>query len=166
MAPRAPRTGRQSDNKGCPMASLTKTEKPKPCELHGELAKIGAAWLKRNGFAVVATDLAVLGCRERANSIGFRSQCSAAIESKVSRADFLADRKKPHRGVGGMGLYRFYSCPAGLLAADELPARWALLHADGKRVTEVVRPRRTLSLLRPCKVEENGTNRIRKKHGF
>lgn len=56
-----------------------------PTELHDELAKIGAAWLKRNGFAVVATDLMALGCRERADVIGFRSQCSATIESKVSR---------------------------------------------------------------------------------
>lgn len=94
-----------------------------PSELHDELAKIGAAWLKRNGLAVVATDLTALGCRERADVIGFRAQCSAAIESKVSRADFFADRKKPHRESGGIGLYRFCICPAGLIAADELPAR-------------------------------------------
>lgn len=112
-----------------------------PSELHDELAAIGAAWLKRNGFAVVATDLAALGCRERADVIGFRSQCSATIESKVSRNDFLADRRKPHRQAGGIGLYRFYICPSGLIAADELPARWGLLYVDGKRVTEVARPR-------------------------
>lgn len=112
-----------------------------PSELHDELAKIGAIWLKSNGFAVIATDLAVLGCQQRADVIGFRSQCSVAIESKVSRADFLADRKKPHRAVGGIGLYRFYICPVGLIAADELPARWGLLHVDGKRVMEVARPR-------------------------
>jgi hypothetical protein len=112
-----------------------------PSELHDELAKVGATWLKHNGFAVVATDLTALGCRERADVIGFRSQCSATIESKVSRADFLADRKKPHREAGGIGLYRFYICPAGLIAVDELPSRWGLLHVDGKRLTEVARPR-------------------------
>jgi hypothetical protein len=112
-----------------------------PSELHDELAKIGAAWLKRNGFVVVATDLTALGCRERADVIGFRSQCSATIEAKVSRSDFLADRKKPHREAGGIGLYRFYICPVDLIAADELPARWGLLYVDGKRVAEVARPR-------------------------
>ncbi|MYM92406.1 hypothetical protein [Duganella vulcania] len=112
-----------------------------PSELHNELSTIGAAWLKRNGFAVVATELTALGCRERADVIGFRSQCSATIESKVSRADFLADWEKPHREVGGIGLYRFYICPAGQIGADELPARWGLLYVDGKRVTEVARPR-------------------------
>ncbi|MEM8515192.1 hypothetical protein RCH14_004552 [Massilia sp. MP_M2] len=112
-----------------------------PSELHEELSRIGAAWLRRNGFGVVANDLTVLGCRERADVIGFRSQCSVTIESKVSRADFLADRKKPHRTKPGIGLYRFYICPAGLITADDLPARWGLLHVDGKRITEVVRPR-------------------------
>ena len=112
-----------------------------PSVLHDEIAKAGASWLKRNGFSVIATDLTALGCRERADVIGFRSQCSAAIESKVSRADFLADRKKPHRDVGGIGLYRFYICPAGLIAADELPPRWGLLYVKGNRINEVVRPR-------------------------
>ena len=112
-----------------------------PSELHDELAAIGAAWLKRNGFAVVATDLTGLGCRERADVIGFRSQCSATIESKVSRSDFLADLKKPHRHAGGIGLYRFYICPTGLINVDELPAKWGLLHVAGRRVLEVVRPR-------------------------
>jgi hypothetical protein len=112
-----------------------------PSELHDQLTTIGVAWLKRNGFAVVATDLAAIGCRERADVIGFRSQCSVTIESKVSRADFLADLKKPHRQAGGIGLYRFYICPAGLISADELPPRWGLLHVEGRRITEVARPR-------------------------
>lgn len=112
-----------------------------PTELHDQLADLGAKWLKRQGFAVVATDLSALGCRERADVIGFRSQCSATIESKVSRGDFLADLRKPHRQVGGIGVYRFYICPPDLILADELPARWGLLYGDGKRVSEVVRPK-------------------------
>lgn len=111
-----------------------------PSELHDRLALLGAKWLKRQGFAVIATDLTSLGCRERADVIGFRSQCSATIESKVSRADFLADMRKPHRQAGGIGVYRFYICPPDLIRADELPARWGLLYGDGKRITEVVRP--------------------------
>lgn len=112
-----------------------------PSTLHDELAAVGALWLKRNGFSVIATDMTALGCRERADVVGFRSNCSAIIESKVSRNDFRADRKKPHRQAGGIGMYRFYICPVGLIAAHELPARWGLLHVDGKRVIEVVRPR-------------------------
>jgi hypothetical protein len=57
-----------------------------PTDLHDQLADLGAKWLERQGVAVIATDLTALGCRERADVIGFRSQCSATIESKVSRA--------------------------------------------------------------------------------
>ncbi len=112
-----------------------------PTELHDRLADLGAKWLKRQGFAVIATDLGALGCRERADVIGFRSQCSAAIESKISRADFLADLRKPHRQAGGIGVYRFYICPPDLIRPEELPARWGLLYGDGKRVTEIARPK-------------------------
>lgn len=109
-------------------------------ELHDAQSVIGAKWLKRQGFSVVATELSALGCREQADVIGFRSQCSVVIESKVSRADFLVDQKKPHRTDAGIGLYRFYICPPGMIRVDELPARWGLLYADGKKVIEVVRP--------------------------
>lgn len=112
-----------------------------PSELHDRLAALGAAWLKRQGFSVVATDLSALGCRERADVVGFRSQCSATIESKMSRGDFLADLKKPHRLTGGVGLYRFFICPSGLIREDELPARWGLLYVDGNRIREVAKPR-------------------------
>lgn len=112
-----------------------------PTELHDQLADLGAKWLKRQGFGVIATDLTALGCRERADVIGFRSQCSATIESKVSRADFLADMRKPHRQAGGIGVYRFFICPPGLILAEDLPTRWGLLYGAGKRVTEVVRPK-------------------------
>lgn len=111
-----------------------------PSALHDELANLGAKWLKHQGFSVVATDLTVLGVAEQADAIGFRSQCSAVIESKVSRTDFMADGKKPHRAAGGLGLYRFYICPVGLIQPEELPAKWGLLYADGKKIVEVIRP--------------------------
>ena len=111
-----------------------------PTELHDNLANLGAKWLKRQGFGVVTTDLTALGVRERADAIGFRSTCSTIIESKISRADFLKDSKKPHRASGGLGLYRFYICPIDLIQPDELPSKWGLLYAEGKTVIEIVRP--------------------------
>ena len=94
-----------------------------PSRSHEQLAASGAAWLKRNGFLVVASNRSALGCRQRADVIGFRSHCSAMIEAKVRRADFVADLKQPHHLSGGVGLYRFYICPSGLISAEELPAR-------------------------------------------
>lgn len=112
-----------------------------PSAQHDFLVALGARWLRKNGFGVVATELDASGCRERPDVIGFRSSCSAIIEAKISRADFLADAKKPERaGALGLGIYRFYLCPRGLIDADELPARWGLLHESDGRIIEVVRP--------------------------
>lgn len=111
-----------------------------PSELHEDLSALAVKWVKRQGFSVIATDLSALGCRERADVVGFRSQCSIIVESKVSRGDFLADAKKPMRAAGGIGLYRFYICPPGLIRPEELPYGWGLLYGSGKKIEEVVRP--------------------------
>ena len=73
----------------------------------------------------------------------FRANCSLLLEVKTSRADFLADRLKPERSGHrrGVGLYRAYLCPEGLLSVNDLPARWGLLYATGNRVIPVHMPR-------------------------
>lgn len=111
---------------------------------HAQLVGIGAKWLKRQGFGVVATELSVSGVAEQADVIGFRSTCSAIIEAKTSRSDFLADARKPHRQSGGLGVYRFYLCPPGIIDVTDLPERWGLLHVNGRKVVEVLRPRGNL----------------------
>ena len=108
-------------------------------EDHRRLTKQGASWLRKNGFGVVTTELASFGNRERPDVVGFRSSCSAMIEVKVSRSDFLADQKKPERSAGGIGVYRFYLCPEGLISPHELPAKWGLLYSKGRVVDAVVK---------------------------
>lgn len=111
-----------------------------PTEVHNRLTVLGARWLKRNGFSVVATELTCFGSREQPDVIGFRSTCSAIIEVKVSRSDFYADRKKPERMSGGLGIYRFFLCPEGMISPDDLPARWGLLYAKGRSVEAIIKP--------------------------
>jgi len=112
-----------------------------PSEQHDSLVRLGARWLRKNGFGVVATELDAAGCRERPDVIGFRSSCSAIIEVKVSRSDFMADSRKPERnGAPGVGVYRFYLAPVNVIGIDELPPRWGLLHEQNGRVVEVLRP--------------------------
>lgn len=52
------------------------------------------------------------------------------------RSDFLADRKKPFRAdpSRGLGLYRYYLAPKGLLRAFEMPTVRGLLGVSGGRV--------------------------------
>lgn len=75
-------------------------------------------------------------CPERCDAILFDSNSSYMIETKISRSDFLADAKKPHRNSGcGIGHYRYYACPEGLISPDELPPKWGLIYVrpKGKR---------------------------------
>lgn len=91
---------------------------------------------------MVATELAAAGCREQADVVGFRSTCSAVIEVKVSRGDFQADAKKPERRAPstGLGVYRFYLCPEGMIDVAELPGGWGLLYAAGRTVRAAIAP--------------------------
>ena len=125
-----------------PQPPLIATEKVMPSPEHDNLTRLGARWLKKQGFAVVATEISAVGSREQPDVVGFRSTCSAIIEAKVSRADFLADAKKPERKAdgAGLGIYRFYICPHGLIAVDDLPEKWGLLYVRGTTVEDVRRP--------------------------
>jgi len=61
------------------------------------------------------------------------------VEAKASRADFLADRKKGFRSETelGMGNWRYYICPEGMIEPSELPDNWGLLYLSGTKVIEV-----------------------------
>src|ERR1017187_1626593 len=72
--------------------------------------------------------------------IGFKNEISTVIECKVSRGDFFSDKKKYFRlnPEKGMGDYRFYCCPKGMVSKDELPTGWGLLYVyPSGRVMEV-----------------------------
>lgn len=61
--------------------------------------------------------------------IAFTTRDSTVIECKVSRSDFLRDKAKPFRinSNQGMGDYRFYCAPKGLIKQEELPKGWGLI---------------------------------------
>ncbi len=111
-----------------------------PSEQHELLCQRGVSWLKKNGFCVALMNVCSFGSRERVDCIGFRQQCSVMIEVKVSRADFLADKKKPERHAGGVGVYRFYLAPPNIIDVGDLPSGWGLLECSGKSVTMIHGP--------------------------
>lgn len=68
---------------------------------------------------------------ELCDVIGFEAGGrSVMIECKAGRGDFLKDKYKMFRRVPerGMGNYRYYCCPAGLIKPSELPERWGLIY--------------------------------------
>ena len=111
---------------------------------HDDLVEIAERWLLRSklcGFAL--TELATANF-EIPDSIGFKSGMTIMVEAKANRADFLSDKKKifrrnPYLGVGA---YRFFLCPAGMIKPEELPEKWGLLWVNEKgKVRQKVGPK-------------------------
>lgn len=105
---------------------------------HADLCTIAVKWLKRDfskrgpGCDVAVSEVKTGYTGEVPDAIGWRRKDdgmdgSVVVEVKVSRADFLADSKKRHRHEGGVGCWRYYMCPEGLIGVDELPVGWGLL---------------------------------------
>lgn len=114
--------------------------KPKtPVSPHDELVRRAERWLRNKGCAVTIRDqmraLTISG--EQPDAIGWRDGVSILIECKVTRSDFLADRKKPFRtGPGGMGDWRYFLCAPGVIEREDLPEGWGLLWATPRSIEE------------------------------
>ncbi len=119
---------------------------------HDELVDVAVAWLRRGvEYQVDGTVVArrrytlalgeiVTAASETPDAIGFTHGISCVIECKVSRSDFFADRAKPHMHdeTCGMGRFRWYLTPPGLVGAEEVPSWCGLAYAKARRV-EVVK---------------------------
>lgn len=106
---------------------------------HAELVDRAEKWLRSSGCQTVVTRASVMTL-EQPDAIGWpASGFSKLVECKVSRADFLRDAKKPHRGYNGlaMGCFRYFLVPCNLVTADEIPLRWGLLYAAPRGIRVV-----------------------------
>lgn len=112
-------------------------------EEHKRLCEIGEKFLKRplsaNGHGCHFAIREAMCYGESPDVFGIRhgqgdsfDTGTVIIEVKVSRSDFLADKKKPFRlnPDKGMGKWRYYMCPEGLIQPAELPPRWGLLYVN------------------------------------
>jgi hypothetical protein len=120
---------------------LSAPKNPAPAVTHDHLVERAGQWLKAKGCGMVFTEM-VTNQTETPDAIGWRNsgQESFLIECKATRSDFLADRNKSFRRghVAGLGRYRYYMCPPGLIKPEELPARWGLLYCHARKVVMVV----------------------------
>ena len=99
---------------------------------HSELIEIGYKWLlSKCSFAIKEL---VTHTQEQPDVIGFNANGSFLLEAKASRSDFLSDKKKPFRIIPseGMGDWRFFIAPKGLIKVDELPELWGLIEVNEK----------------------------------
>jgi len=115
---------------------------PRPLEppTHAKLTEKAASYLRRN-HAIVITEIS--GGMETPDAIGFQGGgVTTLIECKVSRGDYLSGLQKffRKRQESGMGNYRYYLTPKGMIALAELPPGWGLLELWGSRVHVIMRP--------------------------
>ena len=109
---------------------------------HAQLVEQAKRWLKEahgSKFAcgVVLTEFS---CRasEIPDVIGFSADRSILIECKVSRADFLRDKRKPHRNyIKVLGNLRYYLTLPNVACPEDIENGWGLLYATDKKITEV-----------------------------
>jgi hypothetical protein len=110
---------------------------------HKELVNLSYKFVLKNmscGFAVKELKTTE---KEIVDVLGFGAwNHSVLIEVKVSRSDFLVDKKKSFRinTEEGVGKYRFYCCPKGLINIEDLPENWGLIWENESKLEIVFNP--------------------------
>lgn len=113
---------------------------------HSELCKLAVSWLQRpssrggHGCKVAIDECRTGWSGEVPDAIGYRfagmedssMDGTVLVECKLSRSDFLADKAKPHRKTGGVGNWRYFLAPEGLISPEELPEKWGLVEVNGR----------------------------------
>lgn len=101
---------------------------------HGELVERAAKWLRNTKHCGVVLTERSSYAGEIPDAIGWNNGFAHVVECKVSRSDFLADQQKKWRREPsrGMGLYRWFFAPSGLLRADEMPPLFGLVEVAGR----------------------------------
>lgn len=107
---------------------------------HRDLCLLAGKWLRRSRFngpycPYVAVEL-VTATQENPDVFGWNYWATVLIEVKVSRSDFLADAKKTFRQnpEEGVGAFRYYCSPSGIIREEDLPENWGLLWQEGDKI--------------------------------
>lgn len=116
---------------------------------HSELIKISARWLRRknenikvpNCSLILEDQVTTCSSGEVPDVLGFNYLTSVMIEVKVSRADFLRDKKKIFRVKPemGMGKLRFFCAPKGIIKVSEVPEKWGLLELNDDKKIDLIK---------------------------
>lgn len=119
---------------------------------HHELCLLAAEWLHNSRgknltqptCKWVAVELVCVGgaCRPDVFGWGDGIGCGFAgvqIEVKMSRGDFLKDRRKTQASMPqyDLGFLKYYCCPEGIIHPDDLSPETGLLYESGGSITVV-----------------------------
>lgn len=113
---------------------------------HRDLCLIAHKILKTKLKATIAI-YEPKGIKENPDAIGWkyingtRYEGSILIECKTSRGDFRNDFKKSFRinPDDGIGNWRYYLVPEGLITVEELPEKWGLIEVNSRGHTKIIK---------------------------
>jgi len=102
---------------------------------HKQLIAKAKNWLiGTKNCSIALTELVTTNITEIPDALGFYGKgATILLEVKVSKSDFLRDKTKSFRiyEEEGIGDYRYYYTPKGLLQIEELPEGWGLIEFNG-----------------------------------
>lgn len=116
---------------------------------HDDLVKKAREWLSGKSPVVISELSSIAG--ESPDCIAFCANLkkgkehigygSVLIECKISKSDYCADKNKYFRRCPdkGMGEYRFFMAPKGLIDIDKLPDNWGLLEVDDSGKVKMIK---------------------------
>jgi hypothetical protein len=114
---------------------------------HRELCIKASKYLKNTGIhsfhrcQYVVCELERIG--ESPDAFGWGGSSTQLIEVKISRSDFLSDKNKLWRQHSeyGIGRYRSYLCPEGIIKEKDLPNNWGLLYVnESGKIKSIISP--------------------------
>ena len=120
---------------------IKKQKRAHNSDAHKRLVDIGRKWLMTDtptigncicGIPSIVVTEIVTSTNETPDIIAFAGHSTVLLEAKTSRQDFKNDAKKLFRQRNGMGNYRCYITPPGLIAIEELPEKWGLIEVSEK----------------------------------
>lgn len=102
-----------------------------------KIAETGELWVALRTFNQPLQPICVTV--NKSDVFGWNYWATVLIEVKVSRSDFLADAKKSFRQQPeeGVGAFRYYCSPEGLITEVDLPDKWGLLWEKDGVITVV-----------------------------
>jgi hypothetical protein len=102
---------------------------------HEYLRQRAMRWLAKTKHCGVVLSEIATHAQEIPDAIGWYGGRSYLVECKISRGDFRANQFKSHvSGNYGVGDFKYFLVPAGLVSAEDLPQGWGLLYCDPERI--------------------------------
>lgn len=109
---------------------------PKRKYSHSEIQDVVAVYLMTAGRIRIVCKESKSKLKEVPDIFAVDRQGTYMVEVKVSHKDFLADNRKTfrRRPKEGVGKWRYYACPEGIIQPEEVPPRWGLIYVyeDGR----------------------------------